>query len=279
MKGNRYFACLLVLSSALAIAAPAAAQDAAAVAQRLVKSSGLAVQLRAISKSFSEQVNQGRGQLPDAAIAAMAEAGKEAYRADAMQKEIEKALPAKLSVAEMQKAIAWLETPFGKRITRAEEAASETMNDASLKAYQARLQKTPLPSSRAKLIQELTTVTNSVEITVTIMEATALGVALGMDSAQPVQKRLGVAALRARLAQAMPRERLKPAMAQVLAVTHAYTYRDLSDWDLAAYVGFLRGAEGKKYNDAMIEAFSQALVGASMRMGQLMEHAGSKRPA
>jgi hypothetical protein len=177
----------------------------------------------------------------------------------------------------MQKAIAWLETDLGRRITRAEELSSETMDEASMKAFQSRLKEKPLSTQRSTLLDYLIADTNSVETTVNVMEATALGMAIGIDSMQPAQKRAGVAALRAQQQKVMPRDKLKVAMQQVLPVTMAYTYRDLSDWDLAAYVAFLRSADGKRYNDAMFDAFGQALVGASVRMGQLMEQAGSKR--
>jgi hypothetical protein len=279
MKANPYFAYLLVLSGALALCpAPAAAQDAASVAHRLVVRSGLSVQLRSIPKGFTEQVDEMRGKAPDALVAAMAEAGKEAFRAEALQEEIEKILAGTLKVPEMQKAIAWLETETGRRVTLAEELASATMDEASMKAYQSRLKDKPPSAARKTLLQEILTVTNSVETAVNIVEATALGVAIGVDSMQPVQKRAGVALLRAQLQKAMPRDKLKAAMQEVLPAMTSYTYRDVSDADLTGYTAFLRGADGKRYNDAMMEALSQALVGASVRMGQLMEQAGSKRP-
>ena len=283
MKAKPCFAYLLVLSGALALcpapaAAQDAAQDAASVAHRLVVRSGMSVQLRSIPKGFTEQVDQMRGKVPDALVASMAEAGKEAFRADALQEEIEKALAGNLKVPEMQKAIAWLETETGRRVTLAEELASATMDEASLKAYQSRLKGKPASAARKKLLQELITATNSVDLTVSVMEATALGVAVGVDSMQPVQKRVGVALLRAQLQKVMPRDKMKLAVQEMLPVMMGYTYRDVSDADMAAYNAFLRGADGKRYNDAMMEALGQALVGASVRMGQLMDQTGSKRP-
>src|SRR6185295_3042720 len=94
-------------------AAPVAAQDPAAVAQRLVVRSGLAVQLRSLPKGIGEQTAQLRGKAPDALVAALDEAGREAFKPDPLQQEIERLLPGKLSVSEMQKAIDWLETDVG----------------------------------------------------------------------------------------------------------------------------------------------------------------------
>ena len=57
-----------------------------------------------------------------------------------------------------------------------------------------------------------------------------------------------------------------------------YTYREVSDADLAAYVAFLRSADGKRANDAITDAFSQAMVAASLRLGQLVDQRVAKRP-
>jgi hypothetical protein len=269
---------LILCAALLSGAAFAQAQeDAASAAHRLVVRCGLSVQLRSIPQGFSEQSKQMRGQMPNTLIAALEEAGKEAFRPDLLQDEVERILAGSMKVAAMKQAIAWLETDVGRRVTLAEEVASVTMDEAALKKYAATAK---APSARrVKVLQDILGVTNGVETTATVMEAMALGVALGIDSTQPVQKRAGPALLRAQIRKAMPPEKIKEMVRQRMPGVFAYTYRDLSDADLAAYVDFLRGPAGKGYNDAMMEALSQALVAASMRMGQLLEPAGSKQPA
>ncbi|HKX37568.1 MAG TPA: hypothetical protein VJN20_02820, partial [Burkholderiales bacterium] len=247
------------------------------VARRLVVRSGLAVQLRAVPKGFEQQIAQLRGQIPDTVYASLQRAGKEAFRPEGLQAEIERSLPEKLKLAEMQKALAWLETQAGRRVTLAEEASSATLDEASLKKYAEQSKGKPVSARRRQLLQDLITATAAVDSTANLIEATSLGVAIGMESTQPVQKRAGVAALRAQIQKAMPRDELKKTLAASLPGIYAYTYREVSEADLAAYLAFLRGADGKKYNDAMVEAFSQALVAASVRMGQLVDQT-EKRP-
>ena len=253
-----------------------AQEDAASAAHRLVVRCGLSVQLRSIPKGFSDQTKQMRGQVPDTLLAALEEAGKEAFRADLLQDEVERILAISMKVPAMKQAIAWLETDLGRRVTLAEELASVTMDEAALKKY-AGTAKAP-SARRVKMLQDILGVTNGVETTATIMEAMALGVAIGVDSTQPVQKRAGVALLRAQIRKAMPPEKIKELVKQRMPGVFAYTYRDISDADLAAYVAFLRGPAGKGYNDAIMEALSQALVGASVRMGQILEQAGTRQP-
>jgi hypothetical protein len=243
------------------------AQDASEVARRLVVRSGLSVQLRSVPKGFEQQITQLRGQLPEAIYASLERAGKEAFKPEALQAEIERSLPGKLKAAEMQKALAWLETAAGRRVTLAEELASATLDDAALRKFSEK----PVPARRKQLLQDLITATGAIDSTANLIEATSLGVAIGMDSTQPAQKRAGVAALPAQLEKVMPRDELKKALAGSLPGIFAYTYRDVSEADLAAYLAFLRGAGGRKYNAAMVEAFTQAVVGASVRMGQLVD--------
>jgi len=266
---------LVVLAALAGGAAPVQAQgqtqpkaeEAAGVARRLVVRSGLSVQLRSVPKGFEQQITQLRGQLPDAIYASLERAGKEAFKPEGLQAEIERSLPGKLKVAEMQKALAWLETAAGRRVTLAEELASATLDDAALRKFSEK----PVPARRKQLLQDLITATSAIDSTANLIEATSLGVAIGMDSTQPAQKRAGVAALRAQLQKVMPRDELKKTLASSLPGIFAYTYRDVSEADLAAYLAFLRGAGGRKYNAAMVEAFTQAVVGASVRMGQLVD--------
>jgi len=274
MKTPRALAYPLALL--LALAGPARAEDAAAIAHRLVVRSGMAVQLHGVPKSIGEQTAQMRGKAPDALVDALDQAGKEAFRADALQEEIERLLPGRLKPAEMLKAIEWLETDVGRRVTRAEELAAVTMDDAALKRYAQQTGGKPPPAARSKRLQSLISATNAVESSASVIEATALGVAIGMDSMQPVQKRVGPALLRAQLKKAMPPEKVRESLRESLPGLFAYTYREVSDADLAAYDAFLRSPAGKKYNDTMLEVFGQALVSASVRMGQLADP-GSRR--
>jgi hypothetical protein len=255
----------------------AQSQDAFSTAQRLVVRCGLSVQLRAFPKQIAEQSQQYRGKLPDATIAALAEAGKEAFRPDVLQEEIVRALAARMKLEDMEKAITWLETDAGKRVTLAEELAA-SLDEATLRKYAAQLKKAPLSGRRIKLANDLLAASNVLDSTAGAVEAMALGVALGMDSMQPVEKRVGASRLRTQIKAAMPPEKIKQALSQSLPGMFAYTYRKVREDDLAAYIVFLTSPGGKRYSDAVMEALNEALVRASVRMGQLMDLSGTKSP-
>ena len=260
------------------LAGAAQAQDAAKLAQRLVERSGLAVQLQSLPKNFGEQMAALRGKMPDELLLALTEAGREAYRPQAMAQEIANTLAETLKPEEMQRVLAWLEEGVGRRVTLAEERASGSMTEQSLQRYAEQTQAKPPSAQRQKLIQDIIEVTNGLEFGARLLEGMALGVAIGMDSTQPVQNRAGVAMLRKQLEAAMPKEQVKAQLRAAMPAMMGYTYREVSDADLTAYVVFLRSPDGKRANDAITEAFTQAMVSASVRMGQFVDQRSTKRP-
>jgi hypothetical protein len=106
-----------------------------------------------------------------------------------------------------------------------------------------------------------------VRVAASVAESMALGIALGMDALQPRERRVGEARIRAHMRQALPADKLQALFAQQLPLSYAYTYREISDADLAAYVAFLRGATGKRYQEGMNAAFMEGIARASLRFG------------
>ena len=262
----------------LVIAGAVHAQDSVKLAQRLVQLSGLEIQLRSVPKGFEEQMVALKGKMPDDLLFALTDAGRAAYNPELMAKEIAGTLAQTLKPAEMQKVLAWLETPVGRRVTIAEEKASSTMDEASLKKFAEQVKAKPPSAERQKLVQELVEVTNAVEFGANLMEGTSLGVAIGMDSTQPVEKRVGAAFIRKQIEKMMPKEQVKAALRESMPGIYGYTYREVSDADLRSYLAMLRTPEGKQVNDEITKAFTQAMVAASLRVGQLVDQRNPKRP-
>ena len=270
MQISRNAACLLsALTVWLVPVAQAQSDEAGATAHRLMIRSGLSVQLRGFAAQIENEIKQNPAKLDGQMIAALAAAAKEAFRAELLQEDMTRRIAKKLTVADMKTALAWLETAIGRRITLAEELASAALDARSLGAYLERVKATPLPEKRKGLVAELVSVTQAVRSAAATQEAMALGVALGMDSMQPREKRVGEAALRARLRQAMPPDQVQAALAQQLPVIYAYTYRDVTDADLSAYVAFLKSVGGRRYHDGMTGAFIEGLGRASVQVGEL----------
>ena len=95
------------------------------------------------------------------------------------------------------KAALALETDAGARITRAEEIASVSHDATGLAKFAEGLQGKPLPAQRQKLISDLMSATGAVRTAATAAETMAFGIAYGVDSLQPRERRIGEARIRA----------------------------------------------------------------------------------
>ena len=267
---------LLLPAVPAAHAEPAEALD---LAQKLVVRSGLAEQLKSYPRQTDREIAQARGSMPDELLAALREAAQLSYSPAELQQDITRTLAASMAVGDMKQAIAWLETGPGRRVTRAEEESTASMSPDSLQAYAEGLKRTPPSRQRMRNIAGLIEATKAVDHGVHLTESVALGVAVGMDAAQPVQNRVGVAALHKRLRAAMPREQMRAALGESMPLIYGYMYRAVSDADLAAYLKFNRSPLGTRYNDAVMKAFTEALTRASIGMGPHIEKGLQKKAA
>jgi hypothetical protein len=280
MASNRLATFLLATCMALAAQAAAAqSKDALAGAQLLVVRSGLSVQLRGFSAQLKSQIEQQRAKLGDQLVGALAEAAAEAFRPEVLEADIVRDVAARLKVEEMNFAITWLATETGRRVTLAEEAASASADEAALRKYFEGMKGRQPAAARVALINEVIDASYGEDTAVRGLQAMALGIALGMDSVQPVERRLGLARIEAQVDAALPAEKVKEELRASMPASYLYTYRDISDQDLRDYVAFLRSPSGKRYSEQVTEAFMGALVRASVRLGQLAEQRSARQPA
>jgi Uncharacterized protein conserved in bacteria (DUF2059) len=270
-------AALLTLAC-LAPAAAAQSPEAASLAQRLITSCGLSVQLPGFAGQMKAQMEELRSQVDAAIVPALADAALEAFRPDVLEADILGDIQQRLTIDDMNAALAFLDTPAGRRVTRAEEQAS-TRTPAELEEYVRELKQKSPRDVRLSLVQELIAASYIEDITVRGMQAIALGVALGMDSTQPRERRIGQANIERHVKRALPEEEIKQELRLSLPVGYLYTYRNIDEGDLRAYLRFLTSASGKRYTQQMTEAFMGALVRASVRLGKLVDQRNLKRPA
>jgi hypothetical protein len=279
MKSISFVPYVATLCMALA-AQPALAQSQEALdtAQRLVVRSGLAVQLPGFVGQMKSQLAQQRGKTSDELALKLVEAAEQAYRPEALQDEIARDVARRLQVKEMKVALAWLDSDIGRRITLAEEAASSA-DDAAVGKFMQGLKDRKPSAARVSLIKAIIEASDAEDLAVRGLQAIALGVALGMDSTLPNERRLGLARIEKQVNAELPKDKLKQELRATMLSTCLYAYRELPDEDLRPYLAFLRSAAGKRYSDQMTEAFMGALVRASVRLGQLVDQNTVKQPA
>jgi hypothetical protein len=271
------FGAMLAALAAFAPPAHAQSKESLELANRLFDRAGLAVQLQSLPAQFEEGLTQNRGKVPAEMIAAAAEAGKKAFAVARLREEIVGTLAAKFPAADMKGVLGWLDGKVGRRMTLAEESAAGNETQENMQAFFESEKLKPANPKRAALIADLMEATNTVESGARLFEALTLGVMVGMDSAQPVEKQLGLSNLQARMRVALPPDKLRANMRGAIPAMYRFTYRGISDSDLAAYVKFNKSALGRRYNQTVMEALTDALAGASVRVGEIMQAAPEKK--
>jgi hypothetical protein len=265
-----FFAAALLLAPQV----HAQPHEQTATAQRLMVRSGLAVQLRGFTDQIVNDIRHNAVTIDQSTVDRLVASARQAFRPGALQQDITARVARKLTVGDMKAALAWLETDAGARITRAEEIASVSHDATGLAKFAEGLQGKPLPAQRQKLISDLMSATGAVRTAATAAETMAFGIAYGVDSLQPRERRIGEARIRAHIRQAMPADKMQALFAQQLPLSYAYAYREIPDAELAGYLAFLKGSAGKRYQDAMNAAFMEGLAQASLQMG---EFAGARQ--
>jgi len=255
----------------------AQSKQALELAGRLYDRAAIAAQIQPIPAQFEQGLQDYRDKIPGEVIAALVEAGKRSFAEPALRGDIVAAIARKMSPADIHRTLAWLDTPAGRRVTLAEAKGAASMSQESMQAYLEGAKQKPPNARRDGMIADLIAASRSVEIGAGFIEATSLGIAVGMDATQPVEKRIGVAGLRARLRAVMPPEKLRADVGAMLPPMFGYVYRDTSDADLAAYVKFSGSPAGKRYNEAVSTALIGALARASVRVGEMLPTAAEKK--
>jgi len=249
---------------------PLAAQTRIELAERLYERAAIAAQIAPIPAQFAQGLDEYRGKVPDEAIATLADAGRKSFAEEALRGEIVADIARKMTAEDITRTLDWLDGLAGRRVTLAEASGAASMGTEAMRAWlEGEKQKAPRPE-RDGMIAELIRGTRAVEIGAGFIEATSLGIAVGVDATQPVEKRIGFAGLRARMRVAMPPERLRADVAAMLPPMYGYVYREVSDADLAAYVRFSASPLGQRYSEALAGALVGALARASVRVGEKM---------
>jgi hypothetical protein len=269
--GIRVLLPLGVAATLSLLQASAQGDEALELARRLVLRSGMATQLHAIPIQFEHSAAQHRGRVPAQVITLVTQAGKEAFQPAKLHEEVVRGVASKMSPAGMRDALEWLESDIGRRITAVEEAAATSVSQEAMTRYLDGLKTLPPSKQRVKLIGDVMSVANVVESSAGTLEAITLGIAVGFDAMQPLEKQAGADLLQLRLRESNLRGELLANLGAALPALMLYTYRDVSDADLSDYVSFMQTPAGTEYTRVGLGAIEEALVRGSYRMGQLMQ--------
>ena len=175
--------------------------------------------------------------------------------------------------ARVSKVMDWLRSPLGKKIVGLEERMTAQAEIEAMSAYAAIVNENPPPEERMSLARRLDEVSRSTQMTVDtvamlgwqVKEALETvahmsdGPAVGNDSPSALKKEEFFSQIQSGLL---------PQLQQQNLVSILFTYRSLSDAELASYIDFLLTEDGQWYVQLVNRSIVDAMGKAGRDMGQ-----------
>ena len=259
---------LAVLCFASGAAAAPAPHDPKGQMDEIFFLSGLEEQLRILSDGLGAGLAPHIQQLPAPQAQALERAILREFSRDALQRAVEARLERAYDARNASAVLIWLRSPLGRRISKLEIAASGADAAREMQSY-AQLIQTESgapPAARVALIASLEEATGMSDFTVDLSLTSALATALGVNGALPVEHRADEDEIRAGIEAQRPM--LRAQIQQVTQIAMLYSYRSLSDPELRDYVAFASGGPGQWYHGVVKSALLDAIVRASLRVGE-----------
>jgi hypothetical protein len=263
-----------VMCFALAGNALAQAQVSNATAEALMRKSGVWEVLASVplqtQQGFMESFTQGSlkaGFKPSPAeLARVSRALDAAFAVEQLRAVGLKTFAQGLDSQHLAALTTWFDSPLGREVTRLEELAARDPTGSKLLIPQGATALNAMPAARRALIEEITAVTRTPEVTVELIISTTLAVAPSAASAAPGLQGASPAELRAFM------EARRPAMllefTALSNAVNAKAYANLSTAQLSQYLVFLKSPAGSHFNDVSVKAMDDALINAARELGQ-----------
>lgn len=272
----------LLLVTGLAMAADAPPRRTG----ELMQKSGLWKQVG----QFQEQMRAGAAQAReqaraagektidnDADFARLTRAMDAAFEPEALRRGVSRDLARYLSRSDEDEVLVWLSSDLGKRLTTIEERAGE-MDEIMKAEREAPDYLRSLPEERVDRFKRLEAAIRAGEATSGMVQGMTSAIVYGFALMSPNSDPEGaVAKLKKSLAS--QREQMSAVFVQRAVEAFAYVYREVPDGEIDSYIRFNSSAPGKRYNDAAMKAFENALLQSSVEMGKFFGQDASRERA
>jgi len=261
-------AALAIAASAWIVALPSDAA-AADIHADFMQKSGLSKQVDVFEAALVREIGNGEqrfGRLDPQKRAVLQRAAAQSYAADRLREALLVRLTESLPADDAARAIAWLDTPLGARITRLEESASAAMaqmtqaDDLVEKAYAS------LAPERKALLERMMKAVDASAAVTNMAVNQFLGVTRGVASLAGRSQ----ADIDAELKSRMPllRAQLKGVLEPSLVAFASITYAALSDDEVEQYVSYLESDAGRRVTKLVNAALDHVLNAAAVDFGQ-----------
>ncbi len=237
-----------------------------ALARTLLKMSGLKQQIRQIQPQILSELAKQQGKMPPALYRTILPALRDAYNAERLERNVSQQVERNLDIETMRKALVWLQSGLGKKVAHLEETGSSPQGVQQMRVFTPQ-QHVNRPGverpvqRRLALAQRLDAATGTTDMSVSVAESAAVGVATALDAIRPKCRRVAVEKMR---------KPMEPQRPQTKQVYHLETplgfldaYQTLSDAELERFLDFLESKVGRTYQKVLVDALQGTLSEAA----------------
>jgi len=229
-----------------------------AAIQELMELSGLRQQLEWMAVNTRAQLQAQLGALQAEERASVDRVAAVAFGAQRLQGLVSESLNTRVDDAKIAQAAVWFRTAAGRKIIAAEIAAGMPQAQEDIARFARARATNPPDAKRRERLQRLDEVAASSEFSFDVFMAVAEGMRRGAEPFLPVERRRAMGNVdREVVAGARPN-----AVEQLRATTLVsleFTYRDISDADLDAYLAFLGSPSGRWLTTEIHQALLHAV--------------------
>lgn len=235
-------------------------QSAAETLDELLQRSGLRAQLQSLSAGIRAQFVRAHRKQSSQDRLTIDRIVSERFAADALYARIKSEFERNAESGRIEKALAWYDSPLGKRVTGQELAALVATGGADADAV-ADLEQNRPSSRRIDLLTRLDASGGASETTVDITVAIVRSLTRAFQPEIPSVATLTPGQLDQQMAKA--RNRTLDDMRRACLVSMLLAYRELSDGELDQYVRFVESEAGNWYMGTMNSALLVAVNAAA----------------
>ena len=236
--------------------APAAVVVDAALVDELFQTSGVDRRLPGLAAQVRMEFQRHSGFAAAADRLTLSEIVARQITADALYPLVRDEFLRTAKAERARDALAWYRSPFGRRVVGLEVRAAAPESQREFRSYTTSISSN-LPGARVVLVRRLDDASRVTETGLDSLVGMLRGFATAVDAARPVERRMDRAQIEAQLKQT--RDQAFGPTRQGALVAMLFTYRDLSDAELARYVSFLESPTGRWFTRLTQSAFLVSL--------------------
>ncbi|GAB6096343.1 hypothetical protein JCM14469_25960 [Desulfatiferula olefinivorans] len=190
----------------------------------------------------------------------------DAFKPSAIRAILADYIGSRLSLADMQAVLAWLDSPLGRKLTHIEEMASTPEAYTHMVATLPSLTLTADYEERLELVHEIDRSVKATELILDRMLNMQVITLTALASAFPAMSLPSEETIRANFEK--NRNSISQAVSREIALSILYTYRDISKEDIKDYIRFMKTDYGRRYHQVIQDGTNKAYVHCGRKFSQ-----------